>query len=165
MEFKSFQKIPRVSNNKIIITEKIDGTNALIAINEHGDFFTGSRNRWITPEDDNYGFSRWAHENKEELLNLGPGYHYGEWYGLGIQRGYGLEEKRFMLFNTRRWGKHNPNTPKCCEVATVISGNINEARSYLECNGSLHVKGWSRPEGLVIYQTAIESFIKVIIDK
>ena len=163
MEFKSFQKIPRVSNNNLIITEKIDGTNDLIAINEDGDFFTGSRNRWITPDDDNYGFSRWAHENKEELLKLGPGYHYGEWYGLGIQRGYGLNEKRFMLFNCTRWGEHN--TPECCEVATMLEGSIEEVKAFLLVNGSAHVEGWDRPEGFVIYQTATKSLMKYIIDK
>lgn len=40
---------------------------------------------------------------KKELLKLGKGYHYGEWWGKGIQRGYGLEEKRFSLFNVSRW--------------------------------------------------------------
>ena len=59
MEFKSFQKIPRITNEQYIITEKIDGTNAVIAIGENGEFYTGSRNRWITPGDDNFGFSSW----------------------------------------------------------------------------------------------------------
>lgn len=50
-----------------------------------------SRTRWITPEDDNYGFAKWANENKEELLKLGIGQHFGEWWGSGIQRGYNLQ--------------------------------------------------------------------------
>lgn len=162
MEFKSFNKIPRVSNNAIIITEKIDGTNALIAISNKGDFYTGSRNRWLTPEDDNYGFSKWANENKEELMELGPGYHYGEWYGLGIQRGYGLEEKRFMLFDVHRWV--NITAPKCCEVATILGSSMKDAKEILE-QGSVHVPRWDRPEGFVIYQTATKSLLKFIMDK
>ena len=61
-EFKGFGKVSRWSRD-LIVTEKIDGTNAQIYIGEDGEFLTGSRTRWITPEDDNMGFSRWAHEH------------------------------------------------------------------------------------------------------
>ncbi len=63
--------------------------------------FIGSRTRWITAQDDNHGFARWVEGNKQELLKLGAGRHFGEWWGSGIQRGYGLQkgEKRFSLFN------------------------------------------------------------------
>ena len=75
-EFQEFPKIVRLSR-QAIITEKIDGTNGCIFIGEDGEFLTGSRSRWITPEADNYGFSKWAYANKEELMKLGPGFHYG----------------------------------------------------------------------------------------
>ena len=80
MEFKPFTKIARLQR-EIIVTEKIDGTNAQICITEDGQFLTGSRTRWITPDDDNFGFSKWAHEHKEELMGLGMGQHFGEWWG------------------------------------------------------------------------------------
>ena len=102
MEFRKFNKIARLSR-EIVVTEKIDGTNGLIAIGEDGEFQVGSRNQWITPEKDNAGFARWAYDHKGELMTLGVGFHYGEWWGQGIQRGYGLKEKRFSLFNTSRW--------------------------------------------------------------
>lgn len=70
--FEKFPKIPRL-NREIVITEKLDGTNASIEITDEGEFLVGSRNRYITPESDNYGFARWAYANKEELLKLGPG--------------------------------------------------------------------------------------------
>src|SRR5690606_13561404 len=109
--FTEFPKIPRLNRN-IIVTEKIDGTNASIFIGEDGEFLVGSRTRWITPEKDNFGFAAWAHENRDELMKLGPGHHFGEWWGRGIQRGYGLNERRFSLFNTSRW---TPETlPACC---------------------------------------------------
>lgn len=97
MEFKSFSKITRFLDAKVTVTEKIDGTNALIAIS--GDEFkVGSRSRWITPEDDNYGFARWAYAHKEDLMALGDGYWFGEWWGSGIQRKYGMLVKVFSLF-------------------------------------------------------------------
>ena len=111
---------------------------------------------------DNFGFARWADENRYELLKLGPGRHYGEWYGVGIQRGYGLDEKRFALFNTARWGDHNPNTPACCEVVhTFPSGTEpDEAMEDLATTGSQHVLGYSRPEGVVVYHTASRTLFK-----
>ena len=105
-EFQEFPKIARL-NREVVVTEKIDGTNASIYIGaDGGEFLVGSRTRWITPEADNFGFARWAYGHEEELRTLGPGHHYGEWWGSGIQRGYGLEkgEKRFSLFNVARWG-------------------------------------------------------------
>lgn len=69
IEFKEFAKIPRISR-ACVITEKIDGTNACICITEDGQFLTGSRTKWVTPEEDNHGFSRWVNANKEELLKL-----------------------------------------------------------------------------------------------
>ena len=100
IEFKSFGKIPRLSRD-IVITEKIDGTNGQIYID--GDtIMAGSRNRWITPQDDNHGFAAWVSANREQLMALGNGRHFGEWWGAGIQDGYGQTEKFFSLFNTRR---------------------------------------------------------------
>jgi hypothetical protein len=85
-EFKPFGKIYRMSR-ECVVTEKIDGTNASIFIGEAGEFMPASRTRWITREDDNYGFAAWAMDNKNELLELGPGHHFGEWWGQKIQRG------------------------------------------------------------------------------
>lgn len=162
--FESFGKIPRYSRG-IVITEKLDGTNAQIAITEDGKFLTGSRNRWITPEDDNYGFSRWAHENKEELMRLGVGRHYGEWWGAGIQRGYHLSEKRFSLFNTGRWSD-DAVRPTCCHVVPVLwTGQfrdeyIDMVIEKLKENGSFAVQGFIDPEGIVIYHKASNSLFK-----
>jgi len=68
-----FKKIPRLSR-ECVVTEKIDGTNGCIYISENGEFLVGSRTRWLNGQTgDNHGFSRWAHEHKEELLKLGVG--------------------------------------------------------------------------------------------
>ena len=65
-EFVKFDKIPRL-NREIIITEKIDGTNAGIYVDEVGDVYAASRTRWITLESDNFGFARWVEEHEDEL--------------------------------------------------------------------------------------------------
>ena len=159
-EFIPFPKMARLSR-EIIISEKIDGTNASIKITEDGQFLTGSRTRWITPQDDNFGFSKWANENKEELMKLGVGMHFGEWWGSGIQRGYGLPkgEKRFSLFNTTRWSDGEVR-PKCCLVVPILymgdfnTDAIENCLNQLRETGSEASKGFTNPEGIVIYHTA-----------
>src|SRR3990167_8632027 len=118
MDFTPFDKIARLSR-ECTITEKIDGTNACIYIGDDGTFLTGSRTRWITPQDDNFGFARWAEEHKAELLGLGAGLHNGEWWGAGIQRKYGQNRKRFSLFNTSICGDLSKR-PQCCDVVPVL---------------------------------------------
>jgi hypothetical protein len=153
-KFVEFPKIPRLSR-EIVITEKIDGTSGCIHITEDNRIYFGSRTRWITPEDDNYGFARWGTENKEELLKLGVGSHFGEWWGNGIQRKYNLKEKRFSLFNTSRW--NDETKPTCCSVVPILytglfDTNIVEATlKYLSNSGSYAAPGFMNPEGIVIW--------------
>src|SRR5688572_30277401 len=119
-EFRAFDKIPRLRRN-VIVSEKIDGTNAIVWVSDDSTIVrAGSRSRWITPEDDNYGFARFVHDNTEELRRLGPGYHYGEWWGQGIQRRYNIDGKRFSLFNAGRWADEAVR-PSCCHVVPVLA--------------------------------------------
>jgi hypothetical protein len=187
MVFEEFSKIFRVSR-PCVITEKLDGTNGQIYISETNEFFVGSRTRWITPEDDNHGFAKWAYENKNELLKLGSGRHYGEWWGQGIQRGYGLNEKRFSLFNTIRWCLSN-NTPKrivtadpriekyqdilpnCCHLVPILyegifdTNKINECVEELRTNGSKAATGFMRPEGVVCFHIQGNFGLKKTLEK
>jgi hypothetical protein len=157
-DFTPFPKVPRWSRD-IIITEKIDGTNASIFIGDDGEFLVGSRTRWITPGKltDNYGFAAWAQENKEDLLTLGPGHHFGEWWGKGIQRGYGLNERRFSLFNVSRWFDQRP---ACCHLVPILYQGANSERHVAEAihelarYGSLAANGFMDPEGIMIFHTA-----------
>ncbi|WP_144121147.1 RNA ligase family protein [Catellatospora sichuanensis] len=204
--YPSFRKIPRLHKD-IIITEKIDGTNGLISIrterfDSQADILPGeirvpneaeglvyvlrpgSRNRWLTMSDDNHQFAKWVRANAEALVALGPGHHYGEWFGQGIQRGYGLTEKRFALFNVARW--YNPTidpdvverfedakpAPACCDVVPVLwmdSGkNLNNAvlgsLYTLRDTGSWMVPGFRNPEGLIAFHTAAGQYFKVLLD-
>jgi hypothetical protein len=165
MDFESFQKLARLSR-ECVITEKIDGTNGVIAIGDNGEFFVGSRSRWITPEDDNHGFARWAFDNRDELLTLGPGRHFGEWWGAGIQRRYGLAEKRFSLFNTHRWSDALGARPACCHVVPVLytglftTRDAEEVLQILAAHGSVASPRFMDPEGIVIYHTAASALFK-----
>jgi hypothetical protein len=175
-EFGGFPKMARLSR-EVLITEKIDGTNAQILITEDGGFFTGSRKRWITPEDDNFGFSAWAHENKEELMKLGVGRHFGEWWGQGIQRKYGLSERRLSLFNVARWHvkgdepdkipcadprieKFQEELPECCGLVPLLYRGVfdtywvDECLKTLKDNGSQAAFGFMKPEGIIVFHIA-----------
>lgn len=168
MEFESFQKIARLKRT-CTITEKIDGTNAQVAFDEvTGQMFVGSRNRWITPEADNMGFARWCAENEEELRKLGPGRHFGEWWGAGIQRRYGLTEKRFSLFNTSRWTLET--LPACCSVVPVLFNGefstdvVQSCMDKLAAEGSVAAPGFMNPEGVVVYLPQAGKMFKVTLD-
>ena len=176
--FKAWPKIPRLENEVYHITEKIDGTNAAIIIKPLEKFVDAlpiwyndvyaigaqSRTRLITPEDDNFGFAKWVKDNAEQLIaDLGVGYHYGEWWGNGIQRGYGLEERRFSLFNPTKYSSVCHNIP---EILTVdIMPDDHTLKHLLVTHGSYIVPGYMRPEGLVIYAEKAKTYWKVIIDK
>lgn len=186
MDFVGFNKIGRY-NREIIVTEKINGTNAQVYIGPDGEFLVGSRTRWITPENDNHGFARWAYAHKDELTKLGPGRHFGEWWGSGIQSKYGLkgDDKRWSLFNVTRWCLHGqepqviPNLdptaepkyqdvlPACVSLVPVLwRGNMRDLHvptimKSLELGGSLAAPGFMDPEGIVIYCTSNNALFKV----
>lgn len=168
-EFKPFQKIVRISR-EMVITEKIDGTNASVFIGEDGEFMTASRTQWITPEKDNYGFSRWAHERKDELMKLGKGRHFGEWWGQGIQRKYDMKEKVWSLFNVSKWSDDSIR-PLCCRVVPVLYRGmfntvvVESVLDELKTKGSVVSPGFMKPEGVVIYHLQGNILFKKTIEK
>ncbi|MFI6609258.1 RNA ligase family protein [Streptomyces sp. NPDC050507] len=196
------------------MTEKLDGTNGLVFIQDatapgadahplydvavstsHGDYLVraGSRNRWLALDlpkldgvvpRDNYGFAAWTRDNADDLVSLGPGHHYGEWYGHKIARGYGLTERRFALFNVGRW---RPRTlapedtewwatnhlgqalcPESCTVVpTLAVAPFNEVPAcvatlerQMHQRHSFAGNGFTRPEGVVIFDTAGRRYYK-----
>lgn len=155
--FEKFPKIPRLSR-EIVITEKIDGTNAQVCFTEDDRTLIGSRKRWITPEDDNHGFARWVMENEAELKEaLGYGRHFGEWWGQGIQRRYGMERKCFSLFNTHRWQDLESDLVGVVPIlyeGMFQEGEIYHALNGLESDGSKASPGFMNPEGVVIFHKA-----------
>jgi len=190
MDFEGFGKIPRLKSD-IVVTEKLDGTNAQIYIvndasedlvNDwkpqyepqrvaHKDgfsLFVGSRKRYITPADDNYGFARWVAERGTELIDfLGEGRHFGEWWGQGIQRRYDMEEKVLSLFNTSRWGEGRQELPDYLSVVpTLFQGelkgdmDIDSIMTKLKDEGSIAAPGFMNPEGVIVFSMASRNFAK-----
>jgi RNA ligase len=161
IEFQAFPKLQRL-NGPVIVTEKIDGTNACIII-ENGEIAAQSRTRIIVPGKDNFGFATWVHTNKDKLITLlGEGRHYGEWWGAGIQRGYNKKEKCFSLFNTSRWSEldFSDNYFGVWVVPVLFVGTFVEVITELpdimrrlKENGSAASYGYMNPEGVVIYDT------------
>lgn len=173
--FIAFNKIHRL-NREVIITEKIDGTNGVIFVHEDLETISvDSRSRWLSPgkKNDNFGFCEWAVDHKTELLKLGHGFHFGEWWGHGIQRGYAIHERRFSLFNVSRWADPSAR-PACCDcvpvvnVPTELATNMNAAAEYamglLRAQGSIAAPGFMRPEGVVVFHTASSAIFKALLE-
>ena len=161
-DFIGFRSIPRLMRD-CVITEKIDGTNAQVAIGEDGTIYAGSRNRWITPEDDNHGFAAWVRDHADELKALGPGRHFGEWWGCGINRNYGIKEKRWSLFRP-----YDPRPVCCSQVPVLYEGLFTTSAvlatlEKLAVSGSLAAPGFMNPEGIVVFHIAGNCSFKVTI--
>jgi hypothetical protein len=164
-DFVAFKKIPRLFRD-VTITEKIDGTNAQIFITPDGQILAGKRSGYCTPEKDNFGFAAWVRDNKEELLKLGPGRHFGEWYGRGINRNYGLQDRRFALFHTNGI----LSKPDCVGVVPVLyhglfsTGVVRDCVQRLIQDGSILVPGWMKPEGVVVFHEKAGQLFKVTVE-
>ena len=198
--FEEFKKIPRLFRD-CTITEKIDGTNGPILIGIPGidvvhastdqwfdplvmvgdvAVWAGSRNRWIYAEKskDNSGFAAWVVERAPLLVEiLGPGRHYGEFWGSGIQRRYGLtgNDKRFSLFHPR-WaavlngrGIGGLPIPRGLGVVPILYEGKFETKWVEDCIfnlrtfGSVAAPDFMDPEGVVIYHEAAGQYFKTTI--
>lgn len=214
--FTAWPKIPRL-NKPMVITEKMDGSNAAIGIrplsefiyqadtffNGHEDtapeimdgviatansdkwgtrmgIYAQSRTRVLLPDSiggkgsDNFGFARWVEENFVTLIDdLGPGLHFGEWWGQGIQRNYGLDHKRFSLFNVGKWADKVAEfeTPNVDTVPILVPGYefdtqvIRQQMGLLKAGGSRHplAEGF-KAEGVVVFHAASGQMYKYLLD-
>lgn len=182
LEFRPWPKTPRLFKD-VVVTEKIDGTNACVVVTEEGKVLAQSRTRMLSPVkfsdygSDNHGFRAWVDAHADLLAPvLGPGYHYGEWWGGKINRGYGCapNERYFSLFNADRWAllatEPMPELPALTVVPVLWRGPLDTARildiaSSLKEHGSIAKPGFSRPEGVCIYHTASRQVYKYPFDK
>lgn len=159
-EFKGFGKIEQLGKLYMSITQKLHGSNAQIYIykDELGNRYikAGSRTRWLTPEDDNYGFCKFVYDNSAVLIQeLGEGRHYGEWCGKGINSGEGLDGKHLYLFNWQRWSKNPFIIPDVSVVPVLYTGKfclreIDDIMLMLKNLGSRIVRGYMHVEGIVV---------------
>lgn len=211
LAFQPWPKIHRLYRD-VLITEKIDGTNACVCVvpldevldrsyertetyrrpsdgtlvggdeSSHpgivvGDHvvFAQSRKKVISPGADNYGFAWFVRDNARELAaSLGEGRHFGEWYGKGIQSGYGATEKRFALFNVARWAEVAALGALPWGVTTVpllyegvfTDTCVQSALSSLTTTGSRAVgarRGFAA-EGVVVYFKQANQSFKVLLE-
>ena len=210
IEFRAWKKTPRL-NRDITVTEKIDGTNACVIVEQHTfghqaggmgkevldvvfdplealspdrdlpcfEYHVGaqSSNRLITPGKDHFGFAQWVVDNAEALVAvLGVGRHYGEWWGSGIQRGYGLPrgERRFSLFDKRYAHLIDPFAvpvlPPGLDVVPVLyegpfsQFEIDWALNTLRLDGSVAAPGFKNAEGVIVYHSASKQVYKALIE-
>jgi hypothetical protein len=185
--FIPFPKLPRFFRDTIV-TEKIDGTNAAVIVVSEGTYrgdldpssyvvapdgsavLAQSRKRIISPgkATDNFGFAAWVHEHAAELAGLGVGHHYGEWWGQGIQRGYGLEEKRFSLFNPDYDLSGVPaglvHTVPVLVASHDPAAAVRAGLQILRTDGSYAAAGFEDPEGVVAYHTASGRMFKATLE-
>lgn len=190
-EFRSFGKIERIEKLTMTITQKVHGTNAQVNIyeDEKGvkQLKCGSRTRWLTRTDDNYGFCTHVEAHRDEFIEkLGLGRHYGEWAGKGINSGEGLDCRNFYLFNHWKFEDKfkaqigNPNLkllpPNTYVIPVLVSKIIYKGlnyensftnyveywMNYLSRYGSrlYCAQGFRSPEGIVI-QLGDQYFKKV----
>lgn len=175
--YREFPKVARL-RRECIITEKIDGTNACVVIGQDGEVAAQSRNQLlVNGKSDAFGFALWVQRNEDRLRTLlGPGHHFGEWWGPGIQRGYALSKedsnsrcKKLSLFNVDRW-VHLPVTPDLGIVPVLYRGlfstvAVDMALEQLRVGGSLASPGFMRPEGVVVFHVAGNVSFKVTLEK
>ena len=160
MEFKKFDSIARLWKD-MVISEKIDWTNACVVVDEEWNVQAQSRSQIITTQNDNYWFARYVEENKEELKKLWVWYHYWEWRGSGIQRKYWLDKKVFSQFVFR-----GEELPSCCSIVPYLytwpfdTTKINEVMEELKRTGSIASPWFMNPEWIVIYHTASQTLYK-----
>ena len=102
MGHKSTRGMFEVGDN-IVITEKIDCSNASFTLDEQGELQVFSRNVLLDESNNLNGFYQWVHENINPI-QLEPEYiYFGEWLGTPHKVRYEGYEKQFFLFDV--WDK------------------------------------------------------------
>ena len=103
-------------------------------------------------------------------------------FGQGVQRGYGLTEKRFALFNVSRFKDARDNgwaenlypyekarqVPDCVTTVPLLArvdganltDSVNLVIEVLESHGSVMVPGFAQPEGVVIFHEGVSAYFK-----
>lgn len=220
MHFETWPKTPRLLRD-MVVTEKIDGTNAAIIVEklpantqidpaapttrrqelsesialQKGGYIAAfveadderylvgaqSRNRLITPgkQTDNHGFAGWVFEHADLFVALlGEGRHFGEWWGSGIARGYGLPkgEKRFSLFRSDKYAEtllswkaalDGELGENAIDVVPVMHRGLFDLQEVENClqhldeYGSIASgNGFKPAEGVVVFHTAANQVFK-----
>jgi hypothetical protein len=142
-----------------------------------------SRKRLIWPGNDNFAFAGWVNANAKKLVDLlGPGRHFGEWWGQGIQGGHGMDRKVFSLFNQHRWSGVAEHRADWIDIASemnmtwvplLYSGKFNHeviphTLNLLRENGSFAAAAYGvngfKAEGVVINFPYLDVRLKAFVE-
>lgn len=216
-QFRKWSSTPRWHKG-LRVYEKIDGTNGCVIVQRVGLTDLGmvpkdavavlddsqefgywvraqSRSRIITPGNDNFGFAKWVHDNSWALAHvLDQGYHYGEWFGEGIQKNpLGIEGRRFYLFHAWYWARpenalklsqsgvtglghvpvlHDPDTHGEATWETIPAIMDDLAWYGTKVEGAVGVvSGYAhepdtmaRPEGIIVWHKDTQQKYKILLD-
>jgi hypothetical protein len=113
-------------------------------------------------------------ENADTLVrHLGEGRHFGEWWGSGIARKYGMDRKSFSLFNTYKYRDlvvaELVGDAYLTIVPVLYEGEFSEqavstALWNLKELGSAAAPGFLKPEGICIFHEQSKKVFKVTLD-
>lgn len=164
--FPKADKVARLFRH-VVVTEKLDGQNCLVLVQPDGTVLAGGKDAWLDVETDGSGFAAWVRDHADELRNLGPGAHRGEWWGGPLNpKRHRAHAPTFSLYNTSRWGRPEAR-PACCNVVPVLyEGPFSEEAirgciARLRAQGSVADPGNNRPEGVVVYHVDSDTMFKV----
>jgi hypothetical protein len=86
---------------------------------------------------------------------LGEGYHYGEWYGTGIQKNpHKIDGRRFALFNSNRWRDGRQERPDGFECVPILYEDVYTNTIIEETMQALRLRSIAfsyKAEGIVVW--------------
>jgi len=151
-------------------TVKIHGTNAGICIRK--DSVTAqSRNRIITPEDDNAGFASFVKEHEDVLSELKGHVSedetlvlFGEWCGGNIQDGVGVTDmpKTFVVFSCRIYEDGSEGVFECDNnhitecIKNRFNGSLYSIKDFKTFEYTLDLSSQESINGLNDFTLAVE---------
>jgi len=158
-----------LQNNHWLFTEKVDGTNVRIIVEDGGIRFAGKSDAAVLPRPllDSLRDTHLAFRDRFcDLFAGAPAYLYGEGYGAGIQKGGGLyrPDQGFVLFDVRvgEWWLRRSDVEDIAgelslNVVPVIgAGTLNDMITHV-IDGFDSQWGRFRAEGIVA-RPAVELF-------
>ena len=156
-DFHAFPEVEHICKTHMRITQKVHGSNCQIYIYEEDGtkkLKVGTKNRWLSLDDDNYGVCKFVHDNAEFFLQFSLGHHYGEWAGKGINSGEGMKERMLFLFSNPARYEGITFHPNVTFVPEMYNGVLDQSQieywmTFLKANGSFIVPGFMNVEGII----------------
>lgn len=162
------EEVDGIEIGKVYVFPKLDGTNASVWLSDDGDYVcSGSRNRVLSPDNDNAGFCKWAQGNQDlfEFLCRNPNLTlYGEWLVPHSLKTYRDDAwRRFYVFDVfnRATGEHlhydewsgllmPTNIDFLAPIAILKNPGVDDLVKCLDKNVFLIKDGEGVGEGIVI---------------